>query len=301
MPGLILPPMVAETLPGPERPRARPAFELPAPPADWRARNGRHDPSELRRYWDTTARSFRSFTGAPSTQLYFRQEQRLFQTWLGPLAGKRLLKLDLWNEVHNTQILRWAARAGARVHAIDIADFTVQTATANFRECGLQPRFAVADVRRIPFREASFDCLYTMGTIEHFDDWQAVLGEIHRVLVPGGTAIVGVPNRRDPFLRPLVVSLLDAFFRYPYGYEQSFSHAELERALEAKGFEVLARDGLLFYPSLLRMADLFCYVRTRRLAPLFAAATWPFDWLVRRFPALNRHGYLIASVVRKRG
>ena len=46
-----------------------------------------------------------------------------------------------------------------------------------------------------------------MGTVEHFDDTDGALREIFRVTRPGGTAIVGVPNRRDPFLRSLFVAL----------------------------------------------------------------------------------------------
>ncbi len=261
---------------------------------------GRHDKSELRQYWDTTARSFRSFTEAPSTQYYFRHEKRLFETYFADISGKQLLKLDLWNEVHNTQILRWAARdCGANVYAIDIADYTVETATHNFRSQGLTPRFAIADVREIPFCDNSFDFIYTMGTIEHFEKWEQVIGEVYRVLAPGGTAIIGVPNKRDPFFRPLLVEMLHAFFHYPYGYEMSFSFAELEAACRRQGFQVVGRDGLLFYPSFLRMADLFCHIRTKLFTPLFSATVWPFDTLCSVFPNLNQHGYLIASILKK--
>ena len=47
-----------------------------------------------------------------------------------------------------------------------------------------------------------------MGTVEHFDDTDGALREIFRVTRPGGVAVIGVPNRRDPFLRPLLVALL---------------------------------------------------------------------------------------------
>ncbi len=304
MPGLLTPPMETGPDLGPPAgaggglPRLAPKKEKP--PKGWRDQMGRRDKSELRKYWDTTARTFHSFTGAPSTQYYFRHEKRLFESHFGDLRGKRLLKLDLWNEVHNTQILRWAARdAGAQVYAIDIADFTVETATSNFREKQLEPRFAIADVREIPFQDNSFDFIYTMGTIEHFDNWEQVIGEVYRVLAPGGTAIIGVPNKRDPFFRPMLVEMLHAFLHYPYGFEMSFSFAELEAACRRQGFRVTGRDGLLFYPAVVRMADLFCYIRTRLLTPFFHATVWPFDTLCRLFPNLNQHGYLIASVLKK--
>jgi ubiquinone/menaquinone biosynthesis C-methylase UbiE len=62
----------------------------------------------------------------------------------------------------------------------------------------------VGDVRAIPFREGSVDAVYSMGTIEHFEEYAQAVREIFRVLRPGGTAIVGVLNKLDPFLRPLL-------------------------------------------------------------------------------------------------
>ena len=75
---------------------------------------------------------------------------------------------------------------------------------------GSSLRAAVADVRRLPFRDGSFDAVYSMGTIEHFRDPETALREMHRVLRPGGRAVVGVPNRWDPFLRPLLAAVLQA-------------------------------------------------------------------------------------------
>ena len=49
-----------------------------------------------------------------------------------------------------------------------------------------------------------------MGTIEHFDESDAAVREMWRVLKPGGRAVVGVPNRLDPFLRPLLVAAMSA-------------------------------------------------------------------------------------------
>ena len=68
-----------------------------------------------------------------------------------------------------------------------------------------QPR-RVIDMMRSSCRDASFDAIYSMGTIEHFDATERAVAEMARVLKPGGRAIVGVPNRHDPFLRPLLAT-----------------------------------------------------------------------------------------------
>ncbi len=183
---------------------------------------------------------------------------------------------------------------GGASSAIDISEPTVRQARAGFSDGGLGA--AVADVRRLPFRDGSFDAVYSMGTIEHFRGPRRRCVEIHRVLRPGGRAVVGVPNRWDPFLRPLLAAVLQALGLYGYGYERSFSRRALRRMLEAAGFEVVAETAILFVPGWLRMADLAFHCYFPRLSPVTAALLKPFVWLDRHVPAVRRHGYLLASV-----
>jgi hypothetical protein len=105
-----------------------------------------------------------------------------------------------------------------------------------------------------------------------------------------------VPNRWDPFLRPLLARTLQALRAYGYGYERSFSRRALRRMLESAGFDVVAETAILFVPGWLRMADLALHSYAAPLAALSAAAVRPFAWLDRRVPAVRRHGYLLASV-----
>jgi SAM-dependent methyltransferase len=138
-----------------------------------------------------------------------------------------------------------------------------------------------------------------MGTIEHFRDPETALHEMHRVLRPGGRAVVGVPNLWDPFLRPLMAAVLQALRLYGYGYERSFSRRALRRMLQSAGFEVVAETAILFVPGWLRMADLALHSYVPPLARVTAAALRPFAWLDERVPAVRRHGYLLASVGRR--
>ena len=161
------------------------------------------------------------------------------------------------------------------------------------------PAGSVGDVRDLPFRSASFDAIYSMGTIEHFDETERAVEEIARVLKPGGRAIIGVPNRHDPFLRPLFVTVLQAIGLYGYGYEKSYSRRALKKMLEAAGLNVVAETAILFIPGWLRMLDLACHTWCRPLAVLTAALVRPFVILDRYVPAVRRHGYLLATVVTK--
>ena len=162
---------------------------------------------------------------------------------------------------------------------------------------GLQS--AVGDVRALPFRDASFDAIYSMGTIEHFDETERAVEEMARVLKPGGRAIVGVPNRHDPFLRPLFATALQAVGLYGYGYEKSYSRRALRQMLEKAGLVVVAETAILFIPGWLRMLDLACHSWCRPLAVVTGALVRPFVFLDRHVPAVRRHGYLLATVVMK--
>lgn len=252
-----------------------------------------------RSFWDWTGIHFPSLAEAPSTGYYRECERRLVGAYFPELAGRAILKTDLWDEAKNTRILRFVSDGGADVYGIDISVEILRAAEGAFSGSAGRRGFVVSDVRAIAFREGVFDGLYSMGTIEHFKDHAAAIRECFRVLKKGGTAVIGVPNARDPFLRPLLVGILYKLGLYAYGYEKSFSMRALERMLEREGFEVVDRTGILFIPGWLRMADLWLYVRNPKLARLTAPAVSFFAGLHRRFPKLGRHGYLIACIVRK--
>jgi SAM-dependent methyltransferase len=254
-----------------------------------------------RLFWESTGRRLRAFCEAPSTRYYFECEKGLFEKYFPELRGRRILKTDLWDEAKNSRILRWAAERGAEAYGIDISSATLREALSAFQVSRnhFSPRFIISDVRSIGFASNYFDYLYSMGTVEHSPDYFVALQECFRVLKRGGRAIIGVPNKFDPFLRPAFVYLLSKLGLYAYGYELSFSMRTLNRLLQQVGFRLIDSTGILFMPGLLRMADLyfFCYAprATAFTAPLMA----PFAFLYRQFPWLRRHGYLIACVVEK--
>jgi SAM-dependent methyltransferase len=125
----------------------------------------------------------------------------------------------------------------------------------------------VSDVRDLPFLHASFDAIYSMGTIAHFDETERAVGEMARVLKPGGRAIIDVPNRHDPFLRPILAIILQSVGLYAYGYEKSCSRRALREMLERAGLTVIAETAILFIPGWLRMLDLACHACAGRSRP----------------------------------
>lgn len=249
--------------------------------------------------WDAIARGMPDFFDAASTRSYRRAEIALIRREIGDLRGLRVLKLDLWNEAINTRILFWMRAQGAEAFGLDLSHEVARRARR--RAPGGRPLpVARADIRELPYPDDSFDFVYTMGTIEHIDEYRQAIAEIRRVLAPGGRAIIGVPHRWDPFLRPLLVAVLDRFGRYAYSPEKSFGYGELRRDAEEAGLRVLRRAGILVLPGLLRIADLWAHTRGhRRLARLTAALVRPFQHAELAWGWGRRLGYLVAVVAEK--
>lgn len=60
---------------------------------------------------------------------------------------------------------------------------------------GQQRETVVADMRSLPFEDASFTSVLAVQSIEHVPDPERVVAEARRVLAPGGTAVWVTPNR----------------------------------------------------------------------------------------------------------
>lgn len=85
-----------------------------------------------------------------------------------------------------------AGRHGLDVTGIDVLEFNLREAARRTARAGLgeRTRFQQGDYHRLDFPDASFDGVYTMETFVHAADPEAVLGEFHRVLRPGGRLVM---------------------------------------------------------------------------------------------------------------
>ncbi|HYP49205.1 MAG TPA: class I SAM-dependent methyltransferase, partial [Thermoleophilaceae bacterium] len=89
------------------------------------------------------------------------------------------------------------ARAGARYTGIDMTPAAIALARRRFSLEGLEGRLLEGSVTALPFPDSSFDLVYSNGVLHHVEDTERALGEIHRVLRPGGTALVMVYHRNS--------------------------------------------------------------------------------------------------------
>lgn len=88
---------------------------------------------------------------------------------------------------------RMLAGACSEVVALDIEPGVVEY--ANDRYGTTNCRFELYDGHRLPYGEASFNAVVSFQVIEHIQDDDHFVAEVHRVLKPGGTAYITTPNR----------------------------------------------------------------------------------------------------------
>ena len=87
------------------------------------------------------------------------------------------------------------ARGGATYTGVDLTEAAVGLARNNFASAGIAGEFRMSDAENLDFADESFDVVYSHGVLHHTPDIEAAVREIHRVLKPGGRAIVMLYHR----------------------------------------------------------------------------------------------------------
>lgn len=161
---------------------------------------------EVRRYWDEHVHDWKIARAAVGTRAFFEETEtyRFEKLHYLPLVvnfagypGKQLLDVGcgLGND------LARFARGGAEVSGIDLAPRAIELARTNFSQRGLRGQFLVMNGEALEFPDAAFDVVYCHTVLHFTPDPQRMIREIHRVLRPGGTAILMTVNRNSWLFR----------------------------------------------------------------------------------------------------
>ena len=78
---------------------------------------------------------------------------------------------------------------------IDLTDYAVTSTRTRLAIFGLPGRVERMDAEQMGFADETFDYIWTWGVIHHSANTERVLGEMYRVLRPGGLATVMVYHR----------------------------------------------------------------------------------------------------------
>lgn len=82
--------------------------------------------------------------------------------------------------------LAQVCRAPLELHAIDVSDAMLDAARQRLSQAGIDASVRRADVAALPYEDGRFDLVLAAHVLEHLPDPVTALGEMRRVLAPGG-------------------------------------------------------------------------------------------------------------------
>jgi ubiquinone/menaquinone biosynthesis C-methylase UbiE len=151
-------------------------------------------------FWTGYQPGFRSSRHARGSPEFFREveehryrlephilEAARFEEW----RGRDVLDAGCGIATDGVQF----SRAGARYTGLDESPTALELARRRFAAQRLDARFVSGSVSSLPFPDASFDLVYSYGVIHHTPETVRAVHEFHRVLRPGGTALVMLYHR----------------------------------------------------------------------------------------------------------
>lgn len=154
----------------------------------------------VRAFWQAHPCGTKFADAAPGTRLFFeRVEEHRYRTeWHIPGAadfartkGLKVLEIGCGLGTDGAQF----AKAGAEYTGVDLTDAAVELARKRFELFDLRGTFRTADAEKLDFADDAFDLVYSHGVLHHTPNTAGAVHEVHRVLKPGGRAIVMLYHR----------------------------------------------------------------------------------------------------------
>jgi ubiquinone/menaquinone biosynthesis C-methylase UbiE len=158
--------------------------------------------AKIKDYWETRLPQTWYSGKKPGTLEWFNelafQRYNVYYAYLLQVAefeyhpGERVLEIGVGM---GTDLIQYA-KNGAKVSGIDLTEDAITKTRQHFITKGLKfEHLQTADAENLPFKDNSFDLVYSFGVLHHTPNTDKAIEEIHRVLKPGGKAIVMLYSR----------------------------------------------------------------------------------------------------------
>jgi len=164
------------------------------------------DKLETQKQWDTDPCGAETVGGIERGSLEFyrairKHRYESYAPWMPAAMG--------WQEWRNKDALEIGvglgsdhyqlASAGARMTALDLSAEHLRNTERHLSLENLATQPHLGDAEAAPFPDGSFDLVYSFGVLHHTPDTQRSIDEVHRMLRPGGTALIGLYHRASLF------------------------------------------------------------------------------------------------------
>jgi len=161
--------------------------------------------TRVREFWNRNVCQVDFLQGfEPGTREFYEASDRLryryhyylpglFDELAATHPGGRLLEIGC---SMGTDLLQLSGR-GFQANGIDLTEAGIELARKRFGLFGRHAKLYVGDAENLPFRDDSFDIVYSFGVLHHTPDTARAIGEVRRVLKRGGEAVIMLYNRRS--------------------------------------------------------------------------------------------------------
>jgi SAM-dependent methyltransferase len=206
-------------------------------------------------------------------------EQQLLFELLGSVADKTLLDVGCGDGALASEL----ARRGAIVTGLDVDPAMIAAARRRTEIEATQLRLIEGQAERLPFDDATFDCVLAVTVLCFIRDAGRAIAEMARVLKPGGRLVIGELGRWSLWAAHRRIR---GWFGHPTWRAAMFrTAAEFRELASAAGLNVVETRGAVHYPpcgaaaQLLAPVDLWLGRRTTFGAAFIAvSATKPIDY-----------------------
>jgi len=107
--------------------------------------------------------------------------------------GKQVLEIGCGDGVDGVMF----AAHGARYTGVDLTEEAVDATRRHFAVEGLDGQFRQENAEQLSFADDSFDIVYSFSALHHTPTPERAVREVHRVLKPGGVALVMLYHRNS--------------------------------------------------------------------------------------------------------
>jgi ubiquinone/menaquinone biosynthesis C-methylase UbiE len=159
-----------------------------------------HTINEVRKYWTDNVNTTQFWTGDPrkigSPEFFdmvsafikknYEHRYRLIEKVAAKHHGGRILEIGCgagW------ELLHWV-RNGMQATGLDLSASALELAKKNFEHNKLKAEFKHGSAEKLPFSDASFAVVASLGVLHQTESTERAVAEVHRVLRPGGEAVI---------------------------------------------------------------------------------------------------------------
>jgi ubiquinone/menaquinone biosynthesis C-methylase UbiE len=154
----------------------------------------------VRAFWQANPCGVKFADAPPGTRRFYElvEAHRYTKEWHIPQAadfagarGLKVLEIGCGLGTDGAQF----AEAGADYTGVDLTEAAVDLARKRFELFDLPGKFQTEDAENLSFHDESFDLVYSHGVLHHTPETAKAIREVHRVLRPGGRAMVMLYHR----------------------------------------------------------------------------------------------------------